>query len=116
MDILACVLFHMDSGHADTLLFTIHFNVDMTVFADGQLELGNLVSLWQIGIKIVLTRKTDFKLISQFVAIPILDAYSATFSFSTGNTPGMPEQTRQTFSLGSLPNLVEQEQKSWSAS
>jgi hypothetical protein len=46
----------------------------------------------------------------QPMAMPILAAYSTTFSLSTGSTPGMPAHTAQTFSLGSAPKEVEQEQ------
>jgi hypothetical protein len=40
-------------------------------------------------------------------------ALRTTSLFNVGNTPGIPRQTGQVFSLGFAPNLVEQEQKSF---
>ena len=38
-------------------------------------------------------------------------ANSTAFSFNTGNAPGSPRQTGQTWVFGGAPNLVEHEQK-----
>src|SRR5882757_7109612 len=42
-------------------------------------------------------------------------ANSTAFRFSTGNAPGMPRQTGQTFVFGGSPKRVEQEQKIFEA-
>jgi hypothetical protein len=47
----------------------------------------------------------------QRVAMPIVTAYSTTFRFNTGRTPGIPRQTGQTWVFGGAPKAVEQPQK-----
>jgi hypothetical protein len=46
-----------------------------------------------------------------FKAIAASVANSTAFRFSTGNAPGIPRQTGQTFVFGAAPNRVEHEQK-----
>lgn len=48
--------------------------------------------------------------ISQFVARPAFTAYSTTFSFNTGNVPGIAIHIGQTWVFGSAPNVVGHEQ------
>src|SRR5712691_11347597 len=47
----------------------------------------------------------------QFSAVAARTANSTAFRFRTGNAPGRPKQTGQTFVLGGSPKRVEQEQK-----
>src|ERR1017187_9749654 len=47
----------------------------------------------------------------QLIAMAASVANSTAFRLSTGNAPGRPRQTGQTFVLGGFPNFVEQEQK-----
>src|SRR6185437_7544442 len=47
---------------------------------------------------------------SQFRASEASVANSTAFSFNTGNAPGRPRQTGQTFVFGSAPNLFAQPQ------
>ena len=49
------ILFHVDLMNTDALLHTIHFYVHMTISADWQIKLRNLVSLRKIRIKIILS-------------------------------------------------------------
>jgi hypothetical protein len=51
----------------------------------------------------------------QFSAIAARVANSTALRFSTGNAPGMPRHTGQTFVLGAAPKRVEQEQKIFDA-
>ena len=54
MDELACVFFHVDTGQMDAALFAVDVDVDVTAFADRQVELGRLEVLRQIRIVVVL--------------------------------------------------------------
>lgn len=47
----------------------------------------------------------------QFVASPTDTAYSTACLFNTGNAPGIPMHTGQTWVLGAAPNAVEHPQK-----
>jgi hypothetical protein len=58
-----------------------------------------------------LRAKIDLVLMLQFVAVPNLNINSTRFLFRTGNVPGCPRQTGQTFVLGGALNSVEHEQK-----
>ena len=51
---LAGVLLHVDAGDADGPALPVHLDLHPAVLANGQLELGDLVALGQVGIKIVL--------------------------------------------------------------
>src|SRR3954471_874188 len=53
--------------------------------------------------------------ISQFSAIAARVANSTALQFRTGNAPGSPRHTGQTFELGGSPKWVEQEQKIFDA-
>src|SRR5438874_12919811 len=53
----------------------------------------------------------DVSFTRQFRAIAANTANSTALRFSTGNAPGNPRQTGQTFVLGGSPNRVEHEQK-----
>jgi len=52
---LTCVLLEMDTVDTNYLVLTVHLNVNMTVKADRTRHLGNLISLGQVGIEIILS-------------------------------------------------------------
>ena len=54
MDQLAGVLLQVNPGDADALEAAVDLNVQVAVLRQGQLVLGDLVALGQIGVKIVL--------------------------------------------------------------
>ena len=61
MDQLAGILFHMDAGDTDGLwLLPIHLDLDAAMLTDRQLELGDLVALGQVRVKIILAGKAVF--------------------------------------------------------
>ena len=57
MDQFAGIFFHMDAGDADALTVAVDFDIHAAVFGKRQFILGNLVSLGQVGIKVVFARK-----------------------------------------------------------
>ena len=57
MNVLARIIFHMNPGNADALRLAVHRHVKMTVFADGQIELRNLIAGGKIRVEVVLTGK-----------------------------------------------------------
>src|SRR5258708_23449567 len=57
----------------------------------------------------------DVSLMRQFRAIAASVANSTALRFRTGNAPGIPRQTGQTFVLGGSPKRVEQEEKIFEA-
>ncbi len=56
VDELAGVLLDVDAGNADALgvPLLVHHGVDVAVLAEGDIKLGNLVGLGQVGVEIVL--------------------------------------------------------------
>ena len=57
MDVLAGIIFHMDTGDAYLFRSLSCLNHEVPVLAQGKLELGDLVAAGQIGIEIVLSGK-----------------------------------------------------------
>ena len=55
MDQLSGILLHMDLMDPHKLLSLLRLDLYLTVSADGQIQLGNLIVLRVIGIKIILT-------------------------------------------------------------
>ena len=53
MDQLARILLHMQLVDADGLGAGGGADVDSAVMADGQVELGDLIGLWQVGVEVV---------------------------------------------------------------
>jgi hypothetical protein len=55
MDILARVLFHVDSLKAYGALGLAHIEINVTTLADGLIELRDLIALREIGVEVVLS-------------------------------------------------------------
>ena len=54
---LASIFFHMDTSNTNAFFYTIKVNVDMTVFANRFIKLGDLIVFRKVRIKIVFTVK-----------------------------------------------------------
>ncbi len=54
MNQFAGIFFDVDSGDADGLGTCCSFDIQVTVLAEGQVILGNLIGLRQVGIEVVL--------------------------------------------------------------
>ena len=54
---LACVLLHVDAGQADALLLPLHINIHPAMLGNGQVVLGGLPVLGQVGVVVVLAVK-----------------------------------------------------------
>ena len=57
MDQFAGILFHMNTGYANPFVLAVNVNIHMASKADRQLELADLIPLWQVGIEVVLSGK-----------------------------------------------------------
>ena len=57
MNKFAGIFLHMDTGNSDTFRFIVHADVQPAVLADRLIELADLVSLWKVGIEVVLAGK-----------------------------------------------------------
>jgi hypothetical protein len=64
----AGVFLHVDAPDADTLPRAADLDLDLAVLGDGQFVLGDLVSLRQVGVEIVLAREARSRAIVQPVA------------------------------------------------
>jgi hypothetical protein len=53
MKILARVLFHVNTLQADRALGVAHVKVDVATLTDRLVELGDLIALGQVGIKVM---------------------------------------------------------------
>ena len=54
------VFFHVDARDANAIYAAVDLDIDKPVLGKRQLILGNLISLRQVGIKIVFACKTAF--------------------------------------------------------
>src|SRR3990172_4664052 len=57
---LSRILFHVYPCYADAFFYVINLNINITLLRQRLVILGNLIPLWQIRIKVILSRKDAF--------------------------------------------------------
>jgi hypothetical protein len=91
----ACVLLHVQPGNSDALGHrpagvVERGDVDPSVLRERLVELRNLVTLGQVGTKVVLAGKDRLLTNLELIAVAASTAYSMARSFSTPNTLQTP--------------------------
>ena len=113
---LARVLLDMDALDADRLVLDsrllVEPDLDRALADQRVIELGDLITLRQIRVEVILAVEPAQRLISASSAMPVRTAWRMHSRLGTGSMPGIAASTRLTWVLGSAPNAVAAPEKS----